>query len=66
MAEKRFSLKDSDKMISDVIDSFFQGENVTHDLEELGSVTGEPPTGYHRGPDTGELMRDEDMTQEVV
>ena len=38
MPDKKFSLKDSDKMIKDVIDSFFQEENVPHDLEELGQV----------------------------
>ena len=58
----KFSLEDSDKMISDVIDSFFQGENVTHDIEELGSVTGlgEAPPGYHFMPD-GSLMLDSEM-----
>ena len=36
--KKKFTLKDSDRMIKDVIDNFFQEENVTHDLEELGQV----------------------------
>jgi len=52
MAEKRFSLKDSDRMIKDVIDSFFQQENVTHDLEELAQVQGIgqelPPEGIEQ------------------
>jgi len=43
MLDKKFTLKDSDRMIKDVIDSFFQEENVTHDLEELGQVQLEPP-----------------------
>ena len=49
-------------MIKDVIDSFFQEENVTHDLEELEQVQlgqGVPP-GYHRMPD-GSLMLDSEM-----
>ncbi len=62
MPDKKFTLKDSDRMIKDVIDSFFQEENVTHDLEELGQVNmgQEVPPGYHRMP-TGELMLDSEM-----
>ena len=44
MLDKKFTLKDSDRMIKDVIDSFFQEENVTHDLEELGQVQLGVPT----------------------
>ncbi len=44
MPDKKFTLKDSDRMVKDVIDSFFQEENVTHDLEELGQVQLEAPT----------------------
>lgn len=42
--KEKFTLKDSDRMVADVIDSFFQEENVTHDIEELGEVKlpGEP------------------------
>jgi len=42
--KEKFTLKDSDRMIKDVIDSFFQEENVTHDIEELAEVklAGEP------------------------
>lgn len=62
--KKKFSLEDSDRMIKDVIDSFFQGQNVTHDLEELGQVIGasgrEAPPGYHYMPD-GSLMLDSEM-----
>ncbi len=36
--DKPFKLKDSDRMIKDVIDSFFQEEDVAHDLEELQQV----------------------------
>ena len=62
MPDKKFTLKDSDRMIKDVIDSFFQEENITHDLEELGQVQGEQevPPGYHRMPD-GSLMLDSEM-----
>ena len=62
MPDNKFTLKDSDRMIKDVIDSFFQEENVTHDLEELEQVQlgqGVPP-GYHRMPD-GSLMLDSEM-----
>ena len=40
MPDKKFTLKDSDRMIKDVIDSFFQEQNVTHDIEELMKVQG--------------------------
>jgi len=55
--DKKFTLKDSDRMISDVIDSFFQEENVTHDIEELREVklAGEP-----------EAVSEEIKSQEVV
>lgn len=70
MATKKqeFTLEDSDRMIKDVIDSFFQEQNVTHDLEELMAAqgNGEVPPGYHRMPDTGELMLDSEMAQEEV
>ena len=36
----KFKLEDSDRMIKDVIDSFFQEQNVTHDLEELMEIQG--------------------------
>ncbi len=64
MPDKKFTLKDSDRMIKDVIDSFFQQENVTHDIEELQQVQLSEegvPAGYHRMPDTGELMLDSEM-----
>ena len=64
MPDKKFTLKDSDRMIKDVIDSFFQEENDTHDEEGLEEVlvTGgqEVPPGYHRMPD-GSLMLDSEM-----
>ena len=60
MPDNKFTLKDSDRMIKDVIDSFLQGENVTHDLEELAEVQAEVPPGYHRMPD-GSLMLDSEM-----
>ncbi len=60
MPDNKFTLKDSDRMIKDVIDSFFQEENVTHDLEELRQVNMEVPSGYHRMPD-GSLMLDSEM-----
>ena len=41
MPDKKFTLKDSDRMIRDVIDSFFQEQNVTHDIEELMKAQGE-------------------------
>ena len=63
-----FTLEDSDRMIKDKIDSYFQRLNVTHDIEELGEVKlaggqegEEIPPGYHRMPDTGELMLDSEM-----
>ena len=43
MPDNKFTLKDSDRMIKDIIDSFFQQENVTHDLEELEQVQLESP-----------------------
>lgn len=40
---KRFTLKDSDQMIMDVIDEFFDQHNIDFDLKELMKVemTGE-------------------------
>ena len=66
MADKKqkFTLEDSDRMIKDVIDSFFQEQNVPHDLEELMGAqgNGEVPPGYHRMPD-GSLMLNSEMEQ---
>ena len=60
--KEKFTLEDSDRMIKDVIDSFFQEQNVTHDLEELGQVNmgQEAPSGYHQMPD-GSPMLDSEM-----
>jgi len=38
-----FTLEDSNRMIKDKIDSYFQKLNVTHDLEELEQVQMEVP-----------------------
>lgn len=48
---KRFTLKDSDQMIIDVIDEFFEGQAINYDLKELlkanllGSPEEIPQTG---------------------
>ena len=63
MADKKpkFTLKEYEQLINDVLNSYFQEQNVTHDLEELGQVQMDVPPGYHRMPDTGELMLDSEM-----
>jgi len=38
MPDDKFTLKKSDKMIKDVIDSFFKRENIVHDIEELQQI----------------------------
>ena len=38
MPDKKFTLEDSDRMIKDVIDRYFQGLNDTRDIEELGEI----------------------------
>ena len=41
---KEFTLKDYEQLIKDVLNTFFQEENVTHDIEELAQVRmGAPP-----------------------
>ena len=63
MADTKFTLKEYEQLINDVLNSYFQEQNVTHDLEELGQVQvgQDVPPGYHRMPDTGELMLDSEM-----
>ena len=59
----QFTLKDSDKMIQDVIDEFFESQNDTYNQKDLlkNSLTGGAvPAGYHRMPDNS-LMLNEEM-----
>ena len=45
--DRKFTLKDYEQLIDDVLTPYFQEQNVTHDLEELLKVnTGQeiPPT----------------------
>ena len=60
MPDTKFTLKEYEQLINDVLNSYFQGQNVTHDLEELGQVNVDVPPGYHRMPD-GSLMLDSEM-----
>ena len=66
MPRSRFSLKESDRMIRDVIDEFFEEQNIAYDQKELlkTSLTGndgETPLGY-RIMEDGSLTSNEEMT----
>ena len=39
--DRKFTLKDYEQLIDDVLQPYFQEQNVTHDLEELAEVQGE-------------------------
>ncbi len=63
--KKKFTLKESDRMISDVIEEYFNKFNINYDYKELmkDQLLGENvPEGYHRMP-SGELMLDSEMPQ---
>ncbi len=66
LGKNKFTLKDSDQMIADVIDEFVAQHNLNYDLKELLKVdmlgsSEEVPAGYHIMPETGELMLDSEM-----
>ncbi len=44
MPDDKFTLKEYEQLVKDVLNTYFQQENVTHDLEELGQVQLEAPT----------------------
>lgn len=68
MANTKFSLKDSDRMIRDVIEEFFAQHSFNYDYKQLveSSLLGnETPAGFHVMGD-GSLMADSEMPQEGV
>ena len=38
--DRKFTLKDYEQLIDDVLNPYFQEQNVTHDLEDLMKVQG--------------------------
>ena len=59
-----FTEKDYNRILDDIIDDFFDQRNINFDMKELvktGMLGDSVPEGYHRMPDTGELMLDSDM-----
>lgn len=68
--DRKFTLKDYEQLIDDVLQPYFQEQNVTHDLEELKKAQGdsgqEAPPGYHFMPDGTLMLNSEMEKQEVV
>jgi len=58
MSNKVFKLRDSDRLIRDVIDEFFEGQNANYDMRDLmkANLLGNEETGP-----AGEMMPDEEM-----
>jgi len=47
--ERKFTLKDYEQLVQDVIRPYFQNENVTHDIEDLMEAqTVTPPVSLKR------------------
>ena len=62
--DNAFTIKDYERIIDDIIDEYFDQHNVNYDYKDLvkSGMLGESiPEGYHRMPDTGELMLDSEM-----
>ena len=66
MPDSKFTEKDYDRIIDDIIGEFFEQHNQRFDSKEALKVellgSGEVLPGFHRML-TGELMRDEEMAE---
>ena len=62
--DNEFIVHDYNRILDDIIDDFFDQHNINYDMKELvkSGTLGEPE-GYHRMPDTGELMLDSEMEE---